>query len=441
MTNQNRNRQISDYWQDNDHKIRKGSYSGNNLSKEENNGEKDKVKKVSEISAIIKKLLDNEKLCSVWMEGEITNLRAHASGHLYYSLIEVRNNRTYAINCVMWRTAASELPFNPVNGDLVRVFGSVDVYEPHGKYQFVSRLMQTSGTGDKYLLIRKWKEELSKEGLFSEKTKKTLPRFPAKIGLVTSAGGAARRDIENVISRRFPVEIILSHASVQGDNAHLEIASALDAIDGMTDVIIIGRGGGSFEDLFAFNHPDVVRAISRCKTPVVSAVGHEIDYTLSDFAADVRAPTPSAAAELVVPDMEELRKELGYFRNLIEKSLFSGLENERERLESIKLGFHPGRLERRLNFENEKTDEMTTRLKRGIESSIRNRRIVLEALNSRHSSSNPKNPMKNGFCLIESGGKIYSSVNDLSTGESVIINFNDGYADAKIEAVYNGKKL
>lgn len=441
MTNQNRNRQISDYWQDDDHKISSGSYPENNPGKEENKDNKDMVKKVSEISAIIKKLLDNEQLCSVWMEGEITNLRAHASGHLYYSLIEVRNNRTYTINCVMWRTAASELSFKPANGDLVRVFGTVDVYEPHGKYQFVSRLMQTSGTGDKYLLVRKWKEELSKEGLFSEIRKKPLPRFPGRIGVVTSAGGAARRDIENVISRRFPVEIILSHASVQGDNAHIEIAKALYAIDGLADVIIVGRGGGSFEDLFAFNHPDVVRAISRCKTPVVSAVGHEIDYTLSDFAADVRAPTPSAAAELVVPDMEELRKELGYFRNLIEKSLFSSLENERERVESIKLGFHPGRLERRLNFENEKTDEMATRLKRGIESSFRSRKIVLEALKSRLSSSNPKNPMEKGFCLIESGGKICSSANDLSHGELVIINFNDGYADAKIEAVYNEKKL
>ncbi|UUX92777.1 exodeoxyribonuclease VII large subunit [Methanoplanus endosymbiosus] len=441
MNNRNNNRQISDYWQDDDRKRSRDSYSENNVIRDENDSDEDKVKKVSEISTLIKKLLDNEQLCSIWMEGEITNLRAHASGHLYYSLIEVRNNRTYTINCVMWRSAASELPFQPENGVLVRVFGSVDVYEPHGKYQFVSKIMQTSGTGDKHRLVLRWKEELSKEGLFSEQRKKTLPRFPLKVGLVTSSGGAARRDIENVIRRRFPVEIVLFHAAVQGENAHNEIARALSSIDDLVDVIIVGRGGGSFEDLFSFNHPDVVRAIGRCETPVVSAIGHEIDYTLADFAADLRAPTPSAAAELVVPDMAELRKELGYFRSLLKNSLFSRLERESEKLENIKFNFHPERLERRLNFENERTDELSVRLNRRIESALKNRNILLESLNSRLLSSNPKNPMKNGFCLIESGGILYSSVHDLSPGEMVKINFKDGSADAKIEVIYNEKKL
>lgn len=441
MNNRNRNRQISDYWQNDDQSRGGGNNSDPEFKERNNESGKDEIKKVSEVSALIKKLLDDDNLCSIWIEGEITNLRAHASGHLYYSLVEIRNNRTYTINCVMWRSAASELTFRPDNGNLVRVFGSVDVYEPHGKYQFVSKIMQTSGTGDKHLLVQRWKEELSKEGLFSEIRKKPLPRFPLKVGVVTSSGGAARRDIENVIRRRFPVEIVLYHAAVQGEGAHTEIARALSGIDDLVDVIIVGRGGGSFEDLFAFNHPDVVRAISRCKTPVVSAIGHEIDYTLSDFASDLRAPTPSAAAELVVPDMAELRKELGYFRSLVEKTLFSRLDSECEKIENLKLNFHPGRLERRLNFENEKTDELSTRLNRGIESLLKTRNIVLETLNCRLSSSNPKNPMEMGFCLIESGGRIYSSVNDLSPGEEIKINFNDGFADAKIEVIHNEKEL
>ncbi|MDD3407319.1 MAG: exodeoxyribonuclease VII large subunit [Methanomicrobium sp.] len=403
--------------------------------------EKDSVKTVYELSSEICRLLDDDSLKGIWVEGEITNFHRHASGHLYFSLIEIRNSRTYLINCAVWKSSARELDYNPKDGAKVKVYGSVEVYEPYGKYQFIARDIIPCGQGDKHILVQKWKDELSELGIFDISRKKALPKYPVRIGVVTAPGGAARRDIENVIARRYPVEIILSPASVQGDSAHTEIAAAIKKIDGMVDVIIVGRGGGSFEDLFEFNHPDVVMAVSECSTPVVSAVGHEIDFTLCDFAADVRAPTPSAAAEIVVPDIRELNQELRHYK----RSLFTALENriatEEKIVENLRLHLNPGKIQRLIYNQFERADDFAGRLHNGISRRIEREKMFINAVNSKLELLNPSMPLEKGFCMIKSADVIIKSAADLKKGQTIKLYMKDGAADSEIKEVYYGRKL
>ncbi|MBP2132852.1 exodeoxyribonuclease VII large subunit [Methanomicrobium sp. W14] len=406
----------------------------------EDNG-KDPVKSVYEVSSRISRLLDDESLKGIWVEGEITNFHRHVSGHFYFSVAEERNSKTYVLNCAMWRSSAREISYIPRNGDRVKIYGSVEVYEPHGKYQFIARDMVVCGEGDKHILLQKWKEEFLTLGIFDESRKKPLPKYPEKIGVVTALGGAARRDIENVISRRYPVEIVLSPAAVQGDNAHTEIAEAIRRIDGMVDVIIVGRGGGSFEDLFEFNHPDVVVAVYECRTPVVSAVGHEIDFTLCDFAADVRAPTPSAAAEIVVPDMSELLRELTQYRHSLLKGLEEKIEKENQNLENCRLHLHPRRLSKLINTEYERLDDLHSRILKCIDHRVGKEDYELKVLRKNLELLNPFSPLDKGFCMLRSGETLIKSASELKEGQHVSMVMKDGSAKAEILEVCNEKEL
>ena len=403
-------------------------------------GEKE-IKTVSEISAIIKKRLDDESLHGIWVEGELTNFRFHTSGHFYFSLTESSYGREYLINCSMWRSSAREVSFKPESGMKVRAWGSVEVYEPHGKYQFIVKELLVAGEGDKHLLVAGWKKELASEGLFNEEFKKPLPLFPKKVGVVSSPSGAARRDIENVISRRYPVEIILSPALVQGDSAPYEIAEAIRRIDGLADVIIVGRGGGSFEDLFPFNHPDVVRAVFECKTPVVSAVGHEIDYTLADLAADVRAPTPSAAAEIVVPDRAELISQLKSYGKTLENYLCGRFSRERESLENLRMRLHPRWLEQAINEHYQGLEDLSARLDHSMKGYIERERMSLALIRTSLAASNPKKPLEDGYCIIRKENSVIRSAGDLSVEDRVMIIMKDGECRAVIEDVNYGKDV
>ncbi|WP_048150842.1 exodeoxyribonuclease VII large subunit [Methanolacinia paynteri] len=407
---------------------------------EEDSGE-NKIKSVSEISAIIKSRLDDDSLRGIWIEGEMTNLKNHASGHLYFSLTESVYGREFLINCAMWRSSAREVCFRPENGMKVRAYGSVEVYEPHGKYQFIVRELSAAGAGDKHLLVERWKRELAAEGLFDEVFKKALPQFPRKVGVVSSPSGAARRDIENVISRRYPVEIILSPALVQGDNAHVDIARAIRRIDGLVDVIIVGRGGGSFEDLFPFNHPDVVRAVFECKTPVVSAVGHEIDFTLVDLAADVRAPTPSAAAEIVVPDKCELENQLKSYEKTLMNSVTDRITRERELLEGFRLRLQPKKFEQLINEEFQRLDDLFGRLNHSMNGYIERQRMSLGLLQTSLAASDPKKPLERGYCIVRKNDFVVRSAADLFGDDRVEIILKDGECGAVIEDVNHGKNV
>ncbi|RLC75603.1 MAG: exodeoxyribonuclease VII large subunit, partial [Chloroflexi bacterium] len=262
---------------------------------------------ISQLTAHISRLIDDDPaLGDLWVEGEISNFSRASSGHCYFTLKDAGSQ----IGCVMWRSVAERQRYLPTGGDLVRVHGRVGVYEAGGRYQLYVDKIQPAGVGNLYLEFEQLKARLEADGLFDPQRKRPLPRFPRCIGVVTSPTAAALRDILNVLSRRYPLaSVLLSPTQVQGDAAPPQIVAALGALNEQNDVdvIIVARGGGSLEDLWAFNDEQVARAVAASRIPIICGVGHETDFSLADFAADARAPTPSAAAELVAPDCAELR--------------------------------------------------------------------------------------------------------------------------------------
>ena len=290
---------------------------------------------VTEVNELVKLLLDNEPMLSgICVRGEISNYKMYPSGHHYFSL----KDPTGAIRCVMFKGQAMRLRFRPENGMKVLVTGRVSVFPRDGAYQLYCDTMTPEGTGDLALAFEQLKEQLYKEGLFDEAHKKPLPRFPERIAIVTSSAGAAVHDMIRILRRRYPLaKVILLPVRVQGAEAPPEIAGAIRYAGKwkIGDVIITGRGGGSMEDLWAFNDERVARAIYACETPVISAVGHEPDVTIADFVADRRASTPSNAAEIAVPDMAELLQRLDSFRSRMAQGTLNGLERQERRLKAL----------------------------------------------------------------------------------------------------------
>jgi exodeoxyribonuclease VII large subunit len=286
---------------------------------------------VSRLTALIRGVLE-ENFEHVWVEGEISNLAMPASGHLYFTLKDAGAQ----IRCVMFRASARALRFKPKDGMGLVVRGRVSLFEPRGEYQLIVEYLEPQGIGALQLAFTQLKEKLAKEGLFDEKHKKPIPRLPQRIGVVTSATGAAIHDILNVLDRRFAnVQVLIRPVKVQGEGAAVEIAEAVKDFNryGDIDVMIVGRGGGSMEDLWAFNEEVVARAVFHSRIPVISAVGHEVDFTISDFVADLRAPTPSAAAELVVKSKEELVSELDSLAHRLRQSIRHNLGSCRSRMD------------------------------------------------------------------------------------------------------------
>ncbi len=292
-----------------------------------------RILSVSELTAEIRSLLET-RYADLWVEGEISNCRLWNTGHLYFTL----KDSGAQLRAVMWRTALRNVKFKPEDGLQVIARGRIGVYEPKGEYQLVCELLEPRGFGARQLALEQLKKRLQAEGLFDPSRKRPIPQLPRKIGIVTSLDGAALRDIIKVLSRRYPgAHLVIAPTRVQGDEAAGEIAKAIDAVGRIegVDVVIAGRGGGAIEDLWAFNEEEVARAIARCPVPLISAVGHETDVTLSDLVADLRAPTPSAAAEIVVAAREELRSRID---RLTERAAAAGraiLHARRLRLERL----------------------------------------------------------------------------------------------------------
>ncbi|MEJ2055013.1 MAG: exodeoxyribonuclease VII large subunit, partial [Calditrichaceae bacterium] len=288
---------------------------------------------VSDITRIIKLLIE-ENIPAVWVEGEISNFKKHYSGHLYFTL----KDENAQISAVIWKSRTSGLQFDPEDGMLVQALGTVRLYEKSGRYQLDIIRIQQAGAGRLQLAFEQLKQKLDAEGLFDPSLKKEIPKFPEKIGIVTSGTGAAINDITNIIHRRAPhVQLILRSAKVQGEGAAQDIADAIREFneDGKADVLIVGRGGGSLEDLWAFNEEIVARAIHNSEIPVISAVGHEIDFTIADFVADLRAPTPSAAAELSVPDSAELQANILFVHKRLKSLVQSKIDIQRDKITNI----------------------------------------------------------------------------------------------------------
>jgi len=389
---------------------------------------------VSEVSAIIRELLDDPRLLDIRVRGEVTNYKHHGRGHRYFSLSEKGGGSTAAvIKCVMWKSDADRLPFTPEEGMEVIVSGSVTLYAPHGAYQLQVRAMEKAGLGEKYLLVETWKKELAALGLFAMDRKRELPAFPAKIGVVTSETGAVIHDIKNVVARRYPLEIIISPTAVQGEDAHRAIAEAIRRVADHVDLVIVARGGGSFEDLFPFNHPDVVHAIASCPVPVVSAIGHEVDVTLADLAADVRAPTPSAAAELAVPDRTALLHRLQEQKIRIDTALQGRVAWAREELQGLRDRLRPQKFTRKIGERRQYTADSAERLDRAFTTRIERERLLLFGMKTALEAGNPLCVLSRGYCIAEKDGKLVKGVRALVKDDRLKIRFYDGSSQVIVE--------
>jgi exodeoxyribonuclease VII large subunit len=403
---------------------------------------KNALMSVAELSALIGGLLDDPRVQDIRVKGEVTNYKHHGRGHRYFSLSEKGGGATAAvIKCVMWRSDADRLAFSPAEGMEVVVSGSVTVYAPHGAYQLQVKKMEKAGLGEKYLLVEQWKKELAAEGIFAAERKRLLPCFPARVGVVTSETGAVIHDIRNVIGRRYPVEIIISPTAVQGGEAHKEIALAIQRLAGHVDVLIVARGGGSFEDLFPFNHPDVARAIARSPVPVVSAIGHEVDITLADLAADVRAPTPSAAAELVVPDRAVLILQLQELQRQMSTSLLGRVAWARDEVTGLRDRLRPRRFLQKLDDRKISTADLGDRLDRGLQARLGREHLIVKELETALSGRNPLAVLARGYCVAEKDGAVVRGIGMIAEGDRMKIRMYDGSSRVIVERVDHDRNL
>jgi len=375
----------------------------------------------------------------VWVTGEISNFRRPASGHCYFTLKDEHSQ----ITVVMWRTLADVLKFDLKDGMAVLAQGEVTVYEPRGQYQIVLRRVEPVGLGALQLAFQQLKERLLKEGLFDEDRKKSLPRFPDRIALITSSTGAAVQDMLNVIRRRFPpTRIVILPVRVQGDAAAREIAQAITIANEVRDidVMIVGRGGGSLEDLWPFNEEIVARAIAASRVPVISAVGHETDFTIADFVADVRALTPTDAGMRVVPDTRELDAGLRALADRLGQGLLGRLAGARERLNAIKRSYAFRRPLDLIRAREQRLDDLCQQMARGVTHAIGMQRRRIEAVAGRLESLSPLAVLSRGYSITfkEPEKTIVRSVADLKPGDLVRTRLTKGEFVARVERQHDG---
>lgn len=395
---------------------------------------KEVIYSVSDITRNVKYLLENN-FSAVWIEGEISNFKKHSSGHMYFTL----KDSSAQIKAVMFKGSASKLKFKPTSGMKVRLFGPLTVYEAAGNYQINARKMEPLGIGELEIAFRQLKEKLEKEGLFAKEAKKEIPKYPAKIGIVTSPTGAAVRDMLNVLDRRFAnLHIMIYPVSVQGVNAKDEIAQGILDLNemGEADVIIIGRGGGSIEDLWAFNEEVVARAVYASKTPVISAVGHEVDFTISDFVADLRVPTPSAAAELVCESAEILYEKIDVFEDKIVSAMDDVINIYRTRVEMAEKNYAFRQPENMLLQFKQKVDEMENRMQVSVNHSLDIKKQKLINLSSSLSAFNPTQVLKRGYGInTDKDGQTIKSITQVSENQKINTVLADGSFTATVDKV------
>jgi len=386
---------------------------------------------VSELTGIIKDVIE-ENIPTVKVEGELSNYVHHTSGHRYFTLKDASSQ----IKCVMFKWQAEQLDFIPEEGMKIEVLGNVTVYEHGGQYQLnVVRLMPL-GRGELLARLEELKKKLAAEGLFENK--RPLPIYPAVVGVVTSPTGAAIRDIVTVMRRRAPhVRIILRPSLVQGESAAPDIVQGIRDLNDQTDadVIIVGRGGGSIEDLWCFNEETVARAIAGSRLPVVSAVGHEIDFTIADFAADRRAPTPSAAAEIVVRDSTEVKQEIANSVTRLRQGVLARVEDLTVRVESVRRGLIPERFLERLSMKSQAIDELTIRMKGALTLGLSQRETALERLKSTIVAMNPRAVLERGFSITyrKRDNRVLTDRSMVATGDGISVELARGSLDAIVE--------
>lgn len=394
------------------------------------------VFRVSELNEYVSLVLSNDpNLCDLRVSGEISGFKRHSSGHLYFSL----KDENALVRCVMFRQQAMRLNFEPKDGMQVLLYGRASLYEKDGSFQLYANYLKKSGEGELYLKFLALKKELEERGWFDEAHKKQIPFLPRRVGVVTSGTGAAVQDILNIIHRRFPrMPIVLASVRVQGAGAAEEIAEAIDEFNAKhaADVLIVGRGGGSMEDLWAFNEPVVAAAIYNSEIPVVSAVGHETDFTIADFVADLRAPTPSAAAELCVPEMDAVYEGVHLQSERMRRALNAKLERMRSNVRLFASAKAFRLLENRLMSERQTLDGMRERAFRGAMEQIVSARSELSRKQAQLAALDPSAVLERGYAILtDPKGRALGGVAAMQAGDAVNIHMRDGVAGAVIETV------
>jgi exodeoxyribonuclease VII large subunit len=391
---------------------------------------------VSSLTRRIRELLDLDfELQDLWVEGEISNVTRARSGHLYFTLKDAEAQ----LKCVMWRNSVALLGFDPRQGDAVLAHGRISVYEAGGAYQLYADLLEPAGRGDLHQQFEELKARLEAEGLFDPTRKRPLPAFPQRIGVATSADAAAWHDIKSVLERRYPLaDVLLAPTLVQGPEAPSQIVRALAILDERDDVdlIILARGGGSLEDLWAFNDERVVRAVAGCRHPVISGVGHETDFSLADFAADLRAPTPSAAAELATPDSQELLAGLDGLRRRLVDQAAGRLETTRLRLEAAGQALRSVWPHSRLLSLAQRLDELQARGDRAMAGLLRTYRQHLVSLERALGAVSPLATLARGYAIVRrsDSGEVVMDPAQVSTGDRLDVRVQGGEFQADVAA-------
>ena len=387
---------------------------------------------VSDLNRYIKnKIANDEYLNNILVKGEISNFKHHYTGHMYFTL----KDENSLIKCIMFKSYAQKLNFEPRDGMKVYILGSVSVFERDGVYQIYAKVMEEDGLGDLYTRYQKLKKELEEKGLFDERHKKKIPMMPKVIGVLTSQTGSVIRDIINVSTRRNPnVYIRLLPVPVQGEGAGEKIAKGIEFMNKneLADVLILARGGGSLEDLWPFNEEIVANSIYNSKIPIISAVGHETDFSISDFVADLRAPTPSAAAELAVPDVYEVKQKINTYQNRLKMSLTKKLEIMKLRYEKCMSSSVFKEPTRKINENYIKIDTYVKQLENLINKVKEKNKNKYIELVSKLDTLSPLKTLTRGYSIVEKDGKSIKSVLELQKDDEISIRLNDGKKQAKI---------
>jgi exodeoxyribonuclease VII large subunit len=389
---------------------------------------------VSELTQYIKRRLDQDvALQDVWLEGEVSNLTQSSAGHLYFTLKDPRAS----ISCVMWRFDVQRGGYVPQHGDAVLVHGRISVYEARGQYQFYTDSLQPAGAGDLHRRFEQLKAALQAEGLFDAARKRPLPQFPRRVGVVTSAQAAAWHDVLHVLRRRYPlVEVILAPTLVQGDLAPPQIVAALTALSQRDDLdlVLLVRGGGSLEELWAFNDERVVRAIAACRHPVVCGVGHEVDITLADLAADQRAPTPSAAAELAVPNRKDLAQQVHVWARRLARLIGQRLEQEQQQAHQQARLLEQFSPQARIASYRQQVDDLLRRGGQSLAHGLALRGSRLEGLTARLEALSPHSTLGRGYAIVRQSdsGSVVRSVDQVRVGDPLRVQVRDGEFGAEV---------
>ena len=394
----------------------------------------DKYLTISQINEYVKMRIDSDaNLKKVFLKGEVSNFKNHTRGHLYFTLKDDDSR----ISAVMFASQAAYLKFDPEDGMNVLVEGRISCYPSQGTYQIYVDKMEMDGLGNLYLEFEKLKKKLSEEGLFDDKYKKPIPKYPKRIGIVTADTGAAIKDILSTIKRRYPIcETILFPSLVQGSGAAPDVARQINEAQNYDlDILIVGRGGGSIEDLWAFNEEIVARAIFNSKVPVISAVGHEIDYTIADYVADLRAPTPTGAAEMAVPVISEVKNNIDNYKIRLRENIIKTLKQSQLRLEKIKDSFILSNPLAMYEVKEEKLNNYITVLNKYINEILTNKKHLLKLDLNSLKLLNPVNIMEKGYSLVKVEDKIIKDTSNLKVNDKLNIKLYKGEVIAEVKEI------